>query len=568
MSVRRRAAALALVALIGTSTACQERASGPRWRAAGATAPHRGGKLRFSTTDAVRTLDPAIAYDETSLYPAQHMFDTLVGYTAASPDKPLREGAPRPGVSLRPELAESWDISDDGMILRFTLRAGIRYADGIPIVAGDFKYALERALRTGDSPFAAFLDDVMGASELRDGKAQECAGVRALDERHLEITLRQRNAAFLYVLAMKFTSPMRKDYAEAPGRQLRRQPLASGPYKLASWKEGQRMVLTRNPYYWDTQRGWIDEITMFENIPRDVELVMFERGDLDTCFQPPAADYLWLAGQDLWRPYIRRAQLMNVFGERMNVTRPPFNDVRVRRALNYALNKEHTARLLIGTATPAHGVLPPGMLGRDDTLRPYPHDPARARQLLAEAGYPNGLDLEYVTLTGEEPRRLAASLQADLAEVGVRLKVVVVSLPAYLAAVASPDGPSFSYTSWTQDFPDPSSFIDARFHSRMISDQGAVNDSFFSKPIVDNLIDEARAERDAEKRAALYRRLEKLLYDEAPWIWGYHRVAIEAVQPYVVGYEPHPVWLRDYTATWMDLDEHGRRVPSKAEGAP
>lgn len=568
-AARRPALVLACIALAAiASAACQDRDDGPRWRAAGSGMPRRGGNLRFSTTDAVRTLDPAIAYDEVSLYPSQHLFDTLVGYPAVAPDQPIKPGAPRPGVTLVPLLAESWTISPDGLSLRFTLRPGLRYADGKPIVAADFKYALERVLRTGDSPFAGFLTSVVGANQLREGKAQDCPGLRAIDDRHLEIALTKRDAAFLYVLAMKFAAPLRQDYAEAPGRQLRRQPLASGPYMLASWQEGQRMVMVRNPYHWDAQRGWLDEITMLENVPRDIELIMFERGDLDTCYQPAAPDYLWILEQPRWRPYIRRVQLMNVFGERMNVTRPPFNDVRVRRALNYALNKDHTTRLLFGSATIAHGVLPPGMPGRDDSIAPYPHDPARARALLAEAGYPDGIDLEYVTLPGDEPRKLAASLQADLAEAGIRVKVVVLSMPTYLASVSSSGGPAFSFTGWTQDFPDPSSFVDLRFHSRMIADQGAVNDNFFSDPAVDALIDEARAEIDAEKRAALYRRLERILYDAAPWIWGYHRVAIEVVQPYVIGYAPHPVWLRDFSSTWLDLDEQGRRVPRQRGGAP
>lgn len=567
MSLRLRSSLLSLglaasaALALSLAAGCQQRESGPRWGAAGATSPHRGGKLRFSTTDAARTLDPAIAYDEVSLYASQHLFDTLVGYPPVSPERPRKAGYPSPGVSLLPQLAESWTLSDDGLTLRFALRPGIRYADGVAIVAADFKYALERVLKTGDSPFAGFLSNVEGATALREGKATDCRGLRAPDDRHLEIALVKRDTAFLYVLAMKFATPLRKDYVETPGRQVRREPLASGPYMLTSWQEGQRMVFARNPHHWDAQRGWLDEITMLENVPRDIELLMFERGDVDTCYQPAAPDYLWLLEQPRWRPYIRRVELMNVFGERMNVTRPPFNDVRVRRALNYALNKDHTTRLLLGTAVPAHGILPPGMPGRDESLRPYPHDPARARQLLAEAGYPDGIDLEYATLAGDEPRKLAASLQADLAEAGIRLKIVVLSAPTYLATVGSKDGPAMSYTSWTQDYPDPASFIDARFHSRMIADEGAVNDNFFSDPTVDALIDEARVETDAAKRAAIYRRLERILYDAAPWVWGYHRVAIEVVQPYVKDYEPHPVGLRDFTSTWLDLDAQGRRVP-------
>ncbi len=551
------AAGLALCACL-TSPACQGRQDGPRWEAAGGSGPRRGGALRFSTVEAARGLDPAFTYDEVSNYLLQHLFDTLLGYRPAA--RAAREGLSE--VELVPQLAESWQFSGDGLLLRFTLRPGLRYHDGQPIVAGDFKYALERVLRTADSPFGGFLSNIVGAAELRAGKAQECTGLRALDDRHLEIALVKRDVSFPYLLAMKFTAPQRKDHVERAGAELRSRPLASGPYMLASWKQGHRLVLVRNPYHWDRSRGFIDEITMLENVSRDVELLMFERGELDVCFQPMAPDYQWLLEQPRWRPHIRRVELMNVFAERMNVTRPPFDDVRVRRALNYAFNKQHTARLLAGTATIAHGILPPGMPGRDDALAPYPYDPERARALLAEAGYPEGFEVEYVTLPGDESRKLAASLQADLALVGVRLKIRVVALAAYFGSVLTKNGPPLAFTSWTQDFPDPTNFVDMRFHSSSIAEQSSTNDTYFSDPAADALMDQARGELDPQKRAALYRQLERLLYDAAPWIWGYHRVAIEVVQPYVVDYTPHKVWLRDFSSAWLDLDAAGRRVPT------
>jgi ABC-type transport system substrate-binding protein len=548
------ALAVALAVLVG----CRAD-DGPRVGPAGSSAEHaprRGGHLRFAATDTVSSLDPAIAYDELSFYPAQHLFDTLVGYAPVAPDS-----APGVGITLVPQLAERWESSSDGLHLRFHLRAGLRYHDGAPIVAGDFKYALERILHSPDSPFAGFLTNIAGCAGLRDDPTKDCSGLRAPDPRTLEIDLQKRDASFLYVLAMKLATPLRRDYVERVGAAVRERPLASGPYQLTSWQQGRQLVLTRNPYYWDQTRAWIETITLLENVPHDVELLMFERGELDVCYQPASPDYLWFLSQPAWRPLIRRVQLMNVFGERMDVTRPPFADVRVRRALNYAFNKAHTLRLLQGTATAAHGILPPGMHGYDAALAPYPYDPERAKQLLAEAGYPRGFSVDYVTLAGDEPRKLAASLQADLDKVGVHLRISELAIPAYQDQVGKRGGSAMSFTSWIQDYPDPSSFFDARFHSRMISDQGSLNDSFYANPAVDALIDEARREPDAARRDDLYRRLERLLYDDAPWIWGYHRVAIEVVQPYLRGYAPHPVWIRDYSSAWLDLPAQGSARP-------
>jgi peptide/nickel transport system substrate-binding protein/oligopeptide transport system substrate-binding protein len=251
---------------------------------------------------------------------------------------------------------------------------------------------------------------------------------------------------------------------------------------------------------------------------------------------------------------------MNAYGSRMNVRVKPFDDRRVRQALNYALDKTHTQRLLHETTVAAHGILPPGMPGFAAELSPYPHDVAKARRLLAEAGYPDGFDIDYMTTNDEETEAVAASLQSDLAEVGVRVRLNVTSWAVWLASYGQPDGPAFSYTSWTADFPDPVAFFEPRFHSRYIKDHDSTNDSFYGNPELDAVLDAARQERDPDRRAVLYRRAERILYCDAPWVWDYHRRWIEVTQPYVRGYEPHPIWRRDYTSAWLDLGPDGAPV--------
>jgi ABC-type transport system substrate-binding protein len=375
------------------------------------------------------------------------------------------------------------------------------------------------------------------------------------------IRLATVNPAFLAILAMPFTTPQRPEHVARAGDQLRRRPDANGPFELARWDEGDTIELRRNPRYHDPARAHLDAIVMHENIPRDTQFQMFERGELDAAEKLAAPDYLFVMTEPAWRPYVHRAVGLTVFGSRMNVTRKPFDDRRVRQALNYALDKDHTARLLNGTTVPSHGMLPPGMLGRDPDLAPYPHDPARARALLAAAGYPDGFDVEYVTTNDEETEKVAASLQSDLAQVGVRVHIAVMSWTAWSTAVGQPSGPAFSYTSWVADFPDPVNFFEPRFHSRSIKPIDSSNDSYYANRDLDALLDAARAGHDPGERAALYRRVERILYDDAPWIWDYHRVTTEVVQPYVRGYEPHPIWLRDFTSAWLDVGRDGAPEP-------
>lgn len=539
--MKRAALAIALLA-------CDASERGPRFRAAGATSPREGGYLRFSIGSRISALDPSVAYDEYAYVALHPMFDTLVDFAPHS-------------LARIPRLAERWSISADGLVYTFWLRPNIKFSDGAPITAAHFKYGLERALTTPASPFAQFLGDIAGASAVIAHDATTCAGITVVDERQLEIRLTRINPAFLDILAMPFTTPQRAERVRALGDQLRRLPDATGPFQLVRWDEGTQMILKRNPHYFDPSRVHLDGLVMYENVPRDTQFQMFERGELDTAEKIAAPDFLYVMGEPAWQPYVHRTVLMNVFGSRMNVTVKPFDDRRVRQAMNYALNKSHSARLLNGTTVPAHGVLPPGMLGRDTSLAPYPHDVAKARALLAEAGYPNGIDVDYVTTSDEETEKLAASLQSDLAEAGIRVRVVVMAWAAWQTATGQRTGPAFSFTSWSADFPDPINFLEPRFHSRAIRETSSTNDSFYSTPELDAVLDAAHAELDVAKRAALYRRAERILYDDAPWIFDYHRTISEVVQPYVRDYAPHPIWMRDYTSTWLDLGPDGKPVP-------
>jgi ABC-type transport system substrate-binding protein len=541
---------LAVAIALGTG-ACSPPDRGPRFQAAGAAAPRDGGSLRIAIQTELRTLDPVIGFDDVVFFVLHPLFDTLVDY------------APR-GTELIPRLAERWTISPDGLRYAFDLRPGISFSDGAPITAAHFKYSLERALTTPDSPFGPFLSSIAGAAELAAGKATTCTGIVADGDHRLVITLAHVDQAFLLILAMPFTTPQRPAYVAAAGDQLRRRPDATGPFVLASWDEGNRIVLRKNPHYYDPARAHLDELVVIENIARDTQFQMFERGELESAALLAAPDYLFVMSEPAWQPYVHRLVGMNTYGSRMNVRVKPFDDRRVRQALNYALDKDHTARLLNGATVPSHGILPPGMLGRDPDLAPYPHDVARARALLADAGYPDGFDAEYVTIADEEAEKIAGSLQGDLAEVGVRIHITVLAWPSYGAAISQANGPAFSYASWLADYPDPSNFVDVNFATRSIKDANpdgaSSNTSFYSNPALDALLDQARRELDVARRGELYRRAEHILYDDAPWIWNYHSAVTEVIQPYVRGYAPHPIWVRDYTSAWLDLGPDGAPI--------
>jgi ABC-type transport system substrate-binding protein len=546
------ASAPALALVLALLAACNPPDAGPRFFGAGAREPGRGGVLRFAVIDNVRTLDPAIAYDEYSLYAGTYLYDTLLGY------EPAVDATT--GTSLEPHLAESFTLAPDGRVYAFTLRPDLRFSDGRPCVAGDFKYALERVLAEPTSPFPQFITGIEGAAAVAAGQATEAAGIRVLDDRHLEIHLVEPDASFPYVLAMKFATPLSRAYIESlAAEDVRRSPLGTGPFVLEHWSEGERLVFARNPHYWDPNRPYLDGLIMIESLTRDTAFLKFQSGELDTLDRLPSPDYIFVAGHPGWQPFLYSVPRMDIYGAKLNCARPPFSDKRVRQAFNYALNKDHQVKLHNGRAIPAHGMLPPRMPGYNSALAPYPHDPARARALLREA-YPQGLPrLQYVTNKDEETEKLAQAMVADLAEVGVEVDIVLTSWATFLTATGKRDV-EFALASWLMDYPDPSNFVDVKFHSRMIAEENSNNDAFYSNPKLDAMLDAARRELDPDERVRRYRDIDELLHDEAPWVWNYHTKWIELRQPYVMGYHPHPIWLRDYTHTWLDLDDDGRPV--------
>jgi ABC-type transport system substrate-binding protein len=522
--------ALALVLV----AACAPPDRAPQWRAAGATDPQRGGTLRIALKDSISTLDPTIAYDESSYLALRTLFESLLDYAPGS-------------TTLIPRLAERWELSPDATTYTFWLRPNVRFSDGTPIVAADFAYSLERARTTADSPFGQWLTDVVEIATPTD--------------RQLVIRLARPNAGFAYVMAMPFTTPQRASHVAKAGDGLRRTPLSSGPYQLEEWDEGVRFAVTRNAEYGGTQPAYLDGLVMLENVPRDTQFLLFERGEIDSVDRPSAPDQLWIVSQEAWRPYVHVRPLLGVYGARFDVTQAPVTDRRVRQAFNYAVDKTHTTKLLAGTTVPAHGILPPGVPGRDDTLAPYPHDEAKARALLAEAGYAKGLSVTFVTLADEEAEKIAASMQGDLAEVGVDMTISLVPATTYVSMLGKRSGPAFAFAGWLGDSPDPTNFLDAKFHSRGITDEAAANDAFYANAELDEILDAAKADPDPASRAARYRKAEQILYTDAPWLWNYHQTITEVTQPYVRDYEPHPVLVREFSSTWLDLGADGERVP-------
>jgi ABC-type transport system substrate-binding protein len=514
--------------------------SPPPFRPAGSPVPRRGGTLTFSIPDDISSLDPAAGVT-TSDYGAHGLlFDTFLDYAPARAKDP---------IELVPQLAERWSCSSDARTYTFHLRPGAVFSNGEPVLAEDFVFALDRLLSPEvNAPLAWLFRGVTGAADRLDGKSPRVAGLSAPGPSTLEIRLDQPDLSFAHLLALRCTTPLKKAHVEAAGPKLRDTVLGTGPFVLREWREGQRITYDRNPRYWNPERPYLDRIHTDLFIPDDTAAYKLLRGEVDTLYQLGSDTFLRFSESPAWRPYVTATGVINTFALTMNTRRPPFSDRRVRQAVNYAINKDDLARLFNGRMTPANGYLPPGMPGHDPHRKPYPHDPAKARALLAEAGLASGVDVPLSGVKSPDTDTYYQSIQADLAAVGIRARIDYLTYPSFYAALSKGDI-LLAESSWWMDFPDPWNFLEERFHSKMTG----TNDSFYASPEVDRLLDEARHEPARDRRLSLYHQAEDLIFDDCPNAFlGFFRLA-EVVAPHVAGYALHPVRLRSYRDTWLDL---------------
>ncbi|MBI3912061.1 MAG: ABC transporter substrate-binding protein [Armatimonadetes bacterium] len=487
-------------------------------------APARGATIRLAITDDIKTLDPAHAYDTYSTAVVHALCTGLVDYDD--------------GTRLVPDLASRWEMSADGREYRFTLRPGIRFSNGEPVTAAAFKYSLERVLRpeTG-SNLRSFFAVIEGAEAVMAGSARECAGIQAPAPDRLILRLKKPTPTFLNILAMTCAAVVPRSVAEKAGRDFARHPVGVGPYRLRSW-EGSVLELERNPFYTGDDTG-VRQITLETQVDEAVLMPRYEARELDVTPLIPAAEMSHVRSDPQLKQLALEAPVSQTWYLGMNTRMKPFDDVRVRQAVNYAVDRERQARLP-GAGVPATGMLPPTMPGYNPRLKGYPHDPERARQLLRQAGYPAGFRTTmWIT---DAYRRRAEAIQEDLRGVGIQVELRSVAFGVYADTYKRENGAPCWYGGWYPDYPDPSSYLEVLFHSRNISPTGALNATRYQNPEVDRLLDLAERTPSGEPRLALYRQAEEKILADAPVAPLYYEVETRLRQPEVEGAEVHPVW--------------------------
>ena len=500
--------------------------------------PRRGGTLRLVRPTDWRSLDPAIAFDADAAPIQKLLFRGLLNFGE--------------GIELVADQAADWSVSPEGRIYTFQLRPGACFAHGREVEAEDYIFSFERILdpKTG-SPGQTYFLDILGAEQFNRGQAAHVSGLRAPDRRTLVIELKQPRFVFRYVLAMNFANVLPRELVRRYGSDFQYHLIGSGPYCVSEWRRNIRWRFERNPYYSGSD-GFVDAVEIMIGGDAMLHAMMLERGELDRALAGPAEAVRFQRDPRL-RRFLQRVDTANTDYLFLNTEMKPFDDVRVRRAMNHALDKERYIRLAGSFGTVAHGIVPPAMPWSNPGLPACDHDPAAARALLREAGYPDGFKTElWFILSRPADARIAAGIQQDLREIGVKADLKPVSYAAFEVKVRSRREVPCGLWGWMEDYPDPSNFLDVLLNGDRITDADCNNQAFYNNPNVNARLEQAGASNDPDERLRLFREAESLVMRDAPWVPILHEQIPVLNSPRLRGNRPHPVWLWRFEQMWID----------------
>ncbi|MFN3634694.1 MAG: ABC transporter substrate-binding protein [Rhizobium rhizophilum] len=440
-------------------------------------------------------------------------------------------------LEVEPALAESWDISEDGKTYTFKLRQGVKFHDGSDFNAEAVKFNFDRMLKE-DHPFYS-----TGPFPLSFNFASVEA-VNAIDPQTVEFKLSEAFAPFLSNLAYPTGLIVSPAAVEQHGADYGRNPSGTGPFKFVEWQSSQRVVIERNPDYWDGAASL--EAVVFRPITdANTRVAEMMAGGIDVMVEVPP-DNLATFKQDAGFAVAEQAGPHVWFGI-LNTRSGPFADKRVRQAANYAVNKETLVNdVLQGTATVAAGPIPPAFNWVESAVEPYAHDPEKAKALLAEAGVDNPQLTFYVTEGGSgmlDPITMGAAIQADLQAVGFSVKIETYEWNTFLGRVNEGlEGKAdMAEMAWMTNDPDTLPYLALR--SDALPDKGGFNSGYYSNPEVDALLEKARTSTDQAERGKLYGQVQQIVHEDAPWLfvanWKQNAVTTAAVQ----GFKLQPSFL-------------------------
>ena len=471
-----------------------------------------GGAITVAYQNDIATLDPAIGYDWQNWSIIKSLFSRLLDY--------------EPGTTnLVPDLAtEMPKISADGMTFEFNMRDDVKFHNGRLLVADDVKYSIERAVNPKtQSPGAGFFASIEGFDDASAGKSTNISGITVNSPTSITFKLSRPDATFLHVMAINFASVVPKEDAEKFGPDFGKNPVGSGAFKFTSWALGQKLTLDKNTDYYREGLPKLDQINFEVGVDPTVALQRLKNNEVDVLGDSiPAANYIAeKENSDNEGLIIEGGQLQTGYVT-LNVKIKPLNNVKVRQAVNHAIDKDRIVQILNGRADAANQPLPPSMPGYDTGYTGFAYDVAKAKALLAEAGLANGFSTELWTSNTDPNPRIAQSIQEDLAKVGIKASIKSLAQANVIEAGSSGKAPMVwsGGMAWIADFPDPSNFW-----GPILGCGGAVPGGWNWSQYCNKTLDAEAVKADAmtdpakaDERQKLWGSVFTKAMDEAPWV--------------------------------------------------
>lgn len=476
------------------------------------TAAYGEGTLRYPISADPEHLD---AWRSTTVATRRVIVNVYEGLTAFHPET----------GEIIPLLADSWDISEDGLTYTFHLKQGVLFqeAEGVTyadreMTAKDVEWSFLRYLTedTNISEHPEYLSSLVGAKEYLANETDEVSGMRVVDDYTIELTLTAPNHRFLADIVNAYV--VSQAALDGLGDRLSNAPVGTGPFLFDSWRRDDQLVLVANPDYWEPGAPSLDKV-VFMNVPDPTTgYLQYRQGEIDVLLDFPDGQFETIKAEFADEYYETTGLNVRYWGFKMD--EPPFEgNVALRQAFNYAVDQELIWDILMegGRFPGTEGVLPPSMPAAD--VAGYEYDVEKAKEKLAEAGYPNGEGLEPITLYYFSTASAApqVAFQEMLAQIGVAIDLQSEDGTTYWTHVGEPDVKLF-LSGWSADFDDPSEVLDYLFaHGR--------DDTHYDNPVVNDLLDQARATSDVDARNAVYLEAHETIMADAPWIVsGYSKV--------------------------------------------
>jgi peptide/nickel transport system substrate-binding protein len=480
----------------------------------------QGGEINVTMTSFPDYLDPQLSYTLEGWEVLWNVYTPLLTYKHQPGDA---------GTEVVPGLATDMpQISNGGKTYKLTLRKGMKYSDGQPIVASDFKFAIERLFKV-DSGGSVFYEDIEGAEDFADGKADSISGIVTNDQTgEITINLTTPNGTMPNILGLMFAAPIPKNTpnADDPAGLTDNPPPASGPYMITNVDSPRTAVMVRNPQFKTVQDagatevvdGHVDQINIAQNKSNSAQVTGVINNSIDFMVDPPISDRLPQVEQQ-YSDRFRFEESINTYYFWMNTQTPPFNDIRVRQAVNYAIDPEALNRLFGGRLHPTQQILPPGMPGYQEyKLYPGP-DMAKAQQLMAEA---NPSDKDITVWTDDEPdrKRLGEYYEDVLKQLGFNTTLKVIAGDVYFTTIGNEKTPDLDtgFSDWFQDFPHPDDFFRPLLNGESDLPTNSNNFSSVNIPALDQKMDELLTHQLREPGIEdQYAALDKAYMEQAVW---------------------------------------------------